>query len=223
MVSIDSNQRPAPRRFAASPALQAPTGRESNPLGYFGNLDTLVEPYWLTVPILSLLCQFLGSIGVQRATLTHPNNEVALDVLLDFLMQPSKAVSIPASRSCPLPDTLPSAWPPLGPGARSSIPRSQPPPPLPQLSSSAAAARPRLPLNVELWSFDGHICKAIGPDPIPVQYWVQRLADELAGQGFTQTDHGITVIAQGHFLRQLLKSPLSGTLITKLPLLPVVY
>ena len=103
--------------------------------------------------------------------------------------------------------------------ARSSIPRSQPPPPLPQLSSSAAAARPRLPLNVELWSFDGHICKAIGPDPIPVQYWVERLADELAGQGFTQTDHGIT---QGHFLRQLLKPPLSDTLITKIALLPAV-
>ena len=40
---------------------------------------------------------------------------------------------------------------------RSSIHRSQPQPPIPQLGRSAAAARPRLALNVELWSFDGHI------------------------------------------------------------------
>ena len=60
--------------IAASPALHAPT-----------HLDTLVEPDWLTVPILSLLRQCLGSIGVQGATLTHPDNEVALEVLLDFL------------------------------------------------------------------------------------------------------------------------------------------
>ena len=48
---------------------------------------------------------------------------------------------------------------------------------------------------------------------------MERLADELAGQGFTQTDHGIT---QGHFLGQLLKPPLSDTLITKIALLPAV-
>ena len=70
VVSIDSDQRPAPRRFAASPALHAPT-----------HLDTLVEPDWLTVPILSLLRQCLGTIGVQGATLTHPDNEVALESL----------------------------------------------------------------------------------------------------------------------------------------------
>ena len=89
------------------------------------------------------------------------------------------------------------------------------------MGSSAAAARPRLALNVELWSFDGHICKAIGPDSVPVQYWVERLADsdELAGQGFSQTDHGIT---QGHFLRQLLEPALSATLITKIVRLPAV-
>ena len=48
-----------------------------------------------------------------------------------------------------------------------------------------------------------------------------RQADELAGQGFTQTDHGVT---QGHFLRQLLQveTPLSDTLITKIALLPAV-
>ena len=206
MVSIDSDQRPAPRRFAASPALHAPT-----------HLDTLVEPDWLTVPILSLLRQCLGTIGVQGAPLTHPDNEVALELLLDFLDAAEQGrvddniAFVPAARYAALRMAATRA--------RSSIPRSQPPPPLPQLSSSAAAARPRLPLNVELWSFDGHICKAIGPDPIPVQYWVERLADELAGQGFTQTDHGIT---QGHFLRQLLKPPLSDTLITKIALLPAV-
>ena len=48
---------------------------------------------------------------------------------------------------------------------------------------------------------------------IPVQYWVEQLADELAGQGFAQTDHG---------MRQLLKPPLSDTLITKIALLPAV-
>ena len=39
------------------------------------------------------------------------------------------------------------------------------------------------------------------------------------GQGFTQTNHGIT---QGHFLRQLLKMPVSDTLITKSAFLPAV-
>ena len=73
MVSIDSNQRPAPKRFAASPALHAPT-----------HLDTLVEPNWLTVSILGLLFQCLISIGAQGDTLAHPDNEVALGVLLDF-------------------------------------------------------------------------------------------------------------------------------------------
>ena len=80
IVSIESDQRPAPRRFAAFPALHAPT-----------HLDTLLERDWLTVPILSLLLQCLGSssIGVQGANLTHHNpdnrDEVALDVpvLLD--------------------------------------------------------------------------------------------------------------------------------------------
>ena len=74
MVSIDSDQRPAPRRFAASPAIHAPTP-----------LVNLVEPDWLTVPILSLLLQCLCSIGAQGDTFTHPDNKVALGVLLDFL------------------------------------------------------------------------------------------------------------------------------------------
>ena len=82
MVSIYSDQRPAPRRFAASPALHAPT-----------HLDTLVEPDWLTVPILSLLRQCLGTIGVQGAPLTHPDNEVALELLLDFLDAPTSSHS----------------------------------------------------------------------------------------------------------------------------------
>ena len=62
------------------------------------------------------------------------------------------------------------------------------------------ALRPSIPLNVELWPFDCHIFKAISPNPIPVQYWVEQLANELASQGFNQTDHRIT---QGHFLRKL--------------------
>ena len=207
MVAIDSDQRPAPRRFAASPALNAPT-----------QLHTLVEPDWLTVPILSLLLHCLGSIVAEGDTLTHPQNQVALGVLLDFLDAAEQGrfdesiAFVPAAR-----------YPALSTAAnrgRSSIHRSQPSPPLPLSSSSAAAARPRLPLNVELRSFDGRICKVrYGSDPIPVQYWVERLADELAGQGFTQTDHGIT---QGHFLRQLLKPPLSDMLITKIALLHAV-
>ena len=58
MVSIDSDQRPAPRHFAASPALHAPT-----------HMDTLVNPdcQWLTVIGLLPVRQFLGSIGVQGA------------------------------------------------------------------------------------------------------------------------------------------------------------
>ena len=48
-------------------------------------MDTLVEPDWLTVPILSLILQCLCSIGAQGGTLTHPSNEVALGVLLEFL------------------------------------------------------------------------------------------------------------------------------------------
>ena len=107
MVSIDSDQRSAPRRFAASPALHAPT-----------HLDTLVEPDWLTVPILSLLRQFLGSIGVlnllgrpcgagwvnkeimfKAPPLLIPTTKSRWKYFWIFWMQPSKAVSIIASRS----------------------------------------------------------------------------------------------------------------------------
>ena len=63
MVSIDSDQRTASRRFAASPALPAPT-----------LLDALVQPDWLTVPILSLLLQCLCSIGAQGDTITRADN-----------------------------------------------------------------------------------------------------------------------------------------------------
>ena len=76
--------------------------------------------------------------------------------------------------------------------------------------------RHRLSLNVELWTFDG---KATGPDPIPVEYWMEQLSDELAGQGLDQTDHGIT---QRHFPHVLLKPPLSNTFSTKIALLPAV-
>ena len=136
MVSIDSDQRLAPRRFAASPALHTPT-----------QLDTLVKPDWLTTPILSLLPQCLGSFGAQGDTLTHPDNEVALGVLLEFLDAAEQGrvddsiAFVPAAR-----------YPALRTAANracSSIHRNQSPPQLPQLSSSAAAARPRLPLNVE--------------------------------------------------------------------------
>ena len=40
---------------------------------------------------------------------------------------------------------------------------------------------------------------------------MEQLADELAGQDFTQTDHGITQ-HEGHFLLQHRKLPLSDTL-----------
>ena len=52
---------------------------------------------------------------------------------------------------------------------RAGIRRSQLPPSLPQLSSSAAATRPRLPLNVELWSLLTAI--SARPSALPVQYW----------------------------------------------------
>ena len=76
------------------------------------------------------------------------------------------------------------------------------------------ALRPIIPLNVELWPFDCHIFKAIGPNPIPVQYWVQQLANELATQGFNQTDTGPYPAPA--------PSPLGDTLVTKIALLPAV-
>ena len=60
------------------------------------------------------------------------------------------------------------------------------------------------------WAFNGHGYRvALGYDPVPVHYWLERLVKpELEGKGFTCTDHGVT---QGFFMRQLLKSPLSET------------
>ena len=113
--------------------------------------------------ILSLLRPCLDSIGVQGAW-RHPYSSRQRSRpgrTLDFLDAAEQGrvdnsiAFVPAARYAALRMAATRA--------RSSIPRSQPPPPLPQSSNSAAAARPRLPLNVELWSFDGHICKAFWP------------------------------------------------------------
>ena len=84
---------------------------------------------------------------------------------------------------------------------------------------SLAAISAKIPLKVELWSLDCQICKAKGPDPIPVQYWVELLADEL---DFTQTVTSHGVITQGHFLCQFLEPHPSETLITKIAPLSVL-
>ena len=67
-------------------------------------MTNLVEPDWLIVPILSLLFQCLGSVGAQGDTFAHPDNDVALAPGCAhgfFGMQPSKAVSMTASRFMP--------------------------------------------------------------------------------------------------------------------------
>ena len=161
MVSIDSDQHPTPRRFAAfvlSPCsflIRTSRMHRSSPTG---------------TPHLSSACcynSFATSV-LTPTTLRNPLTKSPFACCSIFWMQLSWAVLIKASNSCPHPDTPPSARPLLGrarQGGSSVHCSQQPPQPQPLSGSSVAPRRSTLQTNWRARALTNRSWDHTGPFP----------------------------------------------------------
>ena len=174
---------------------------DEDPVTLFGNM-----------PILSLLMHCLLQIGSARGTNdpSDPAHEMALRVLIGMLKDNSFRDDyplIPPRRHHAL---LTAAQTALDQCEARQRPLSAAPTPPP---APSAVDRPRHGLSDD-WRYDGELCPALGPHPIPVHYWLDQLIPELNGQGITDG------VIQGQVLRQLLHGELRQSLLRRIEQMP---